>query len=1005
MSFNKLNTLFGWLSFAFAMVVYALTIEPTGSLWDCGEFISAAYRLQVVHPPGAPLFLLIGRFFSLFAGGPENVAFAVNLLSGTTSAFCVMFTFWITTYFAKKAIVGNEAASGANLIAIIASGLVAAGTLTFTDTFWFSAVEAEVYAASSFFMSFTFWAILKWERVSDQEGSNKWLVFIAYLVGLAIGVHLLNLLVIPGIVLVYYFKKYEYNRKGLLFALAAGFALLFTVQLFIIPGIPSLAAKMDVMFVNSFGLGFNSGVIFFAFLLLIPLIFGIWYTQKNAKVIWNTVLLSFAFILIGYSSYAMVVIRSNANTPIDMNNPDDPLTLVYYLNREQYGDRPLLKGPHFQTEVVRYEKGKARRIRGEEKYEITNYDYETIYDPSETMVFPRIYDQSDPGHVDGYKSWAEIPEGKTPKMSHNLRFFRKYQLGHMYFRYFMWNFAGRQNDDQGMRPTDILEGNWISGISFLDAMRLGPQSNLPSDMQKNPSRNTYYLIPFLLGIIGIAAQYKKDKHGTLINGVLFIVTGALLIIYLNPPPYEPRERDYVFVGSFQVFCTWVGMGVLGLYIFLKKYLNANSAVAVAAVIGLVGSPMLMGSQNWDDHDRSGRYMSTDFAKNYLKSCLPNAILFTNGDNDTYPLWYVQNVEGYRTDVRVVNLSLLNAADYVESLRQTHYDSKPFKLSFEQEQIRTGRRDRVFVIEIGNKEQYYELADVMKFIANDEDPRAKRRDPTGQVANFLPTKKLKITINKDEIIQKGIVSEKYRDMIVDEIQFEVPGKALTRSSLILLDIMANNLWDRPVYFTTTTGSETYAGLQDYFQLDGLTYKIVPIKTVAQGREVQAREYGFINTTKMYDQLVDSFTWGGMEDGFMWVDDKMRLVPRVMRGTFLRTARQLVAEGENAKAIALLDECLKDIPDMNMPFEGYNIEIGEAYYLAGDKEKGAAVLDIITNRELEKGKYLQQFKGNKYPQATQQLNYAKQILGAAQQIATQYQDMESANEYGAMLTELN
>lgn len=1012
MSFNKLNTLFGWLSFAFAMVVYVLTIEPTGSLWDCGEFISAAYRLQVVHPPGAPLFLLIGRFFSLFAGGPENVAFAVNLLSGTTSAFCVMFTFWITTYFAKKAIAGNEEVSGANMVAIIASGLVAAGTLTFTDTFWFSAVEAEVYAASSFFMSFTFWAILKWERVSDQPGANRWLVFIAYLVGLAIGVHLLNLLVIPGIVLVYYFKKYDYSSKGLIFALAAGFALLFTVQLFIIPGIPSLAAKMDVMFVNSFGMGFNSGVIFFSILLLVPLIFGIWYTQKNQKVLWNTILLSFAFILIGYSSYAMVVIRSNANTPIDMNNPDDPLTLVYYLNREQYGDRPLLKGPHFLTEVVRYEKGKARYIRGEEKYEITNHDYEVIYDPNETMVFPRIYDQSDPGHVDGYKRWADIPSDRDgnvlsghPKMSENLRFFRKYQMGHMYFRYFMWNFAGRQNDDQGMRPTDVLEGNWISGIPFIDAMRLGPQSNLPSDMANNPSRNTYYLIPFILGIIGIAAQYKKDKHGTLINGVLFIVTGALLIVYLNPPPYEPRERDYVFVGSFQVFCTWVGLGVLGLYIFLKKYLNANSAVAVAAAIGLVGSPALMGSQNWDDHDRSGRYMSTDFAKNYLKSCLPNAILFTNGDNDTYPLWYVQNVEGYRTDVRVVNLSLLNAADYVESLRQTHYESKPFKLSFEQDQIRTGRRDRVFVIEIGNKDQYYELADIMKFIANDDDPRAKRRDPSGQVANFLPTKKLKITINKDEIIQKGIVAEKYRDMIVDEMQFEVPGNAITRSSLILLDIMANNLWDRPVYFTTTTGSETYAGLQDYFQLDGLTYKVVPIKTVAQGREAQAREYGFINTDKMYAQLVDSFTWGGMEDGFMWVDDKMRLVPRVMRGTFLRTARQLVTEGNNQKAIALLDECLMDIPDRNMPFEGYNIEIGEAYYLAGDKEKGAAVLDIIAKRELEKGKYLQQFKGNAYPQAAQQLQYAKQIIGAAQQIATQYQDMDSANEYGAMLTELN
>ncbi|MDX5321217.1 MAG: DUF2723 domain-containing protein, partial [Bacteroidota bacterium] len=953
MSFHKLNTVFGWVSFVFALVVYALTLEPTGSLWDCGEFISAAYRLQVVHPPGAPLFLLLGRFFTLFASGPENVALTVNFFSGTVSALCVMFTFWITTYFARKAMgLQEDEIKGGNLLAVIASGLVAAGTLTFTDTFWFSAVEAEVYAASSFFMSFTFWCILKWERVANQEGSNRWLIFIAYLVGLAIGVHLLNLLVIPGIVLVYYFKKYDYSSKGLIMALAAGFILLFTVQLFIIPGIPSLAAKMDLMFVNSFGMGFGSGVIFFALLLLLPLLFGLWYTQKNGKVLWNTIFLAFSFILIGYSSYAMVIIRSTANTPIDMNNPEDPLTLVYYLNREQYGDRPLMKGPHYMTEVVRYEKGDARYIRGKEKYEITNYDYETIYDPNELMVFPRIYDNTDPNHVDGYKRWADIPEDAKPKMSHNLKFFRKYQLGHMYFRYFMWNFAGRQNDDQGMRPTDILEGNWISGISFLDGMRLGPQKDLPDYFKNNPSRNTYYLIPFILGIIGIVAQSKRDKHGTLINTVLFIVTGMLLIIYLNPPPYEPRERDYVFVGSFQVFCTWVGMGVLGLYFGLKKYLNATTAGVAAALLGLIGSPALMGAQNWDDHDRSGRYMSTDFAKNYLKSCAPNAILFTNGDNDTYPLWYVQNVEGYRTDVRVVNLSLLNAADYVESLRQQQYDSKPFKLSFEQDQIRTGRRDRVFHIQVGNENTYYELADVMKFIANDADPRAKRRDPTGQVANFLPTKKLKITINKDEVIQKGIVPESMRDSIVDEILFEVPGNALTRSSLILLDVIANNLWDRPVYFTTTTGSETYAGLQEYFQLDGLTYKIVPIKTIPGSREVQAREYGFIDTDKMYAQLVDSFTWGGMEDGFMWVDDKMRLVPRVMRGTFLRTARQMIAEGKNEKAIALLDECLKDIPDQNLPLEGYNIEIGEAYYLAGAKEKAAGVFDIITKRELEK-----------------------------------------------------
>lgn len=1006
MNFNKLNNLFGWLSFLFAMVVYALTAEPTGSLWDCGEFISAAYKLQVVHPPGAPLFLLIGRMFSLFAGGPEGVAYAVNLFSGTASALTVMFTFWITTYFAAKALLSKGAeASGANLVAIIASGLVAAGTLTFTDTFWFSAVEAEVYAASSFFMSFTFWAILKWERVSDEEGSNRWLLFIAYLVGLAIGVHLLNLLVIPAIVLVYYFKKYPYNPKTMLMALGFGFVLLFTVQIFIIPGIPSLAAKFDVFFVNSLGMGFGTGVMVFGTLLLTLVVVGIWLTQKKANVLWNTIFLSFAFILIGYSSYAMVVIRSQAKTPINMNTPDNPLDLVYYLNREQYGDRPLMRGPHFKTEVIRYEKGDARYTKGKESYEITNHDYEIVYDPKETMLFPRIYDQNDPGHEDGYKRWAEIPEGKTPNMSHNLRFFRKYQLGHMYWRYFMWNFAGRQNDEQGMRPTDIFEGNWISGLGFVDAMRLGPQKNMPDFMKDNAGRNTYYLIPFILGIIGIISQYKKDRHGTLINGVLFVVTGALLIVYLNPPPYEPRERDYVFVGSFQVFCTWVGLGVMGLFLFLKRYLNPTAAVGVAAVVGLIGSPAIMGQQNWDDHDRSGRYMSTDFAKNYLRSCAPNAVLFTNGDNDTYPLWFVQNVEGYRTDVRVVNLSLLNASDYVESLRNQQYESAPFNLSFEKEQIRTGRRDRVFVIEIGNKEQYYELKDVMRFVANDEDPRAKRRDPSGQVANFIPSKKLRISINKDEVIEKGIVREKDRDKIVDAIQFELPANAITRSSLILLDVIANNLWDRPVYFTTTTGTETYLGLEEYFQLEGLTYKLVPIKTSPNERERQTRDYGFIDTEKIYAQLVDSFTWGGLEKEGMWVDDKMKLVPRVARGTFLRGARQLVTEGKNEQAVALLDECLRAIPHQNLAFEGYNIELGEAYYMAGAKEKGAELLMLIANRELEKGKYFRQFRAGNYPHAAQQLNYARQIIGAAQQIATQYSDTETASKFESMLQQLN
>ncbi len=1009
MSFNKLNTLFGWVSFVFAFVVYSLTTEPTGSLWDCGEFISASYRLQVVHPPGAPLFLLIGRFFSLFAGSPENVAIAVNMVSVVSSALCVMFTFWITTYFAKKMFTeNNEELSMINRLAIVASGLVAAGTLTFTDTFWFSAVEAEVYAASSFFMSFTFWCILKWERVATQPGANRWLVFIAYVVGLAIGVHLLNLLVIPGIVLVYYYRMYQPNRNRLLIALGVGFVLLFFVQLFVIPGIPSLAAKFDVFFVNTLGMGFNSGTLFFALLLITAVIVGIYISQVRQKVLLNTILISFAFILIGYSSYAMVVIRSNANTPIDMNNPDDPLNLVYYLNREQYGDRPLLKGPHFMAKPVRYEKTEPRYIRGEEKYEVTHHDYKTIYNPKDEMFFPRVYDGNDQGHVDGYRRWANIPEGRDPKMSENIRFFTRYQLGHMYWRYFMWNFSGRQNDDQGMRPTDVLEGNWISGIAPIDAMRLGPQKNMPDDMKENPSRNRYFMIPFILGIIGIVTQFKREKHGILINTVLFITTGILLIVYLNPPPYEPRERDYVFVGSFQVFCTWVGIGVLGLFFFIKKYLSPASALGIAAAIGLIGSPVVMGQQNWDDHDRSGRYMSTDFARNYLKSCLPNAILFTNGDNDTYPLWYVQNVEGYRTDVRVVNLSLLNAADYVESLRIAHYDSKPFKLSFTQDQIRTGRRDRVFYQEknpFANPNQYYELSDVMKFVANDEDPRMKMRGPSGEPEAYLPTKKFKITINKDEIIRKGIVRDIYRDSIVDEMRFELPGTNLTRASLILLDVMANNLWDRPVYFTTTTGSETYVGLQNYFQVEGLCYKVVPIYTTQSPDEVQLRQYGFMDTEKLYAQLTDSFTWGGMEEGEVWVDDKMRLVPRVLRQTFVRTANRLIQQGQNEKAIALLDECMKDIPDHNLPLEGFNIDLAEAYYGAGAQEKGREIVDIIVNRVLEKGKYLKQFRTSAYPQAGQQLQYGQQIIQAAIQITTRFGDTEKANDLQAKLQELS
>lgn len=1008
--YNLLNNITGWLAFLIAMVVYALTLEPTGSLWDCGEFISAAAGLQVVHPPGAPLFLLIGRLFSLFAADPANVAIAVNMVSATSSALCVLFTVWITTHFGKRLMLHKYSElSNLHVYGIMLAGFVAGTTLTFTDTFWFSAVEAEVYAMASFIMSFTFWAILKWEARADLPGAERWIVFIGFLVGLAVGVHLLNLLVIPAIVLVYYFKKYKYSVKGLVIAFVTGFALLFFVQLFVIPWLPNLAAKFDMFFVNSLGLGFGSGVIAFTLIVLGLLIFGLWWSTKKQKFALNTALLCFAFILIGYTSYAMVVIRSMANTPIDMNNPQDALNLVYYLNREQYGDRPLLKGPHYNAQPTHIvDKGK-KYVKGESKYEYAYTDRAYGYADKDKMFFPRVYDGNEAGHIQGYKEWAQIPDKKDPKMADNLRFFFRYQLGHMYWRYFFWNFAGRQNDNQGLFRTDVLNGNWISGVKFIDAFRLGPQSNLPDHVKNNKSRNTYFMLPFILGIMGLFMHYKNHKNGTLIMGILFVVTGLLLIVYLNPPPYEPRERDYVFVGSFQVFCTWIGFGVLFLFDFFSKYLNATYSLVSAGIISIISGPVILGTQNWDDHDRSGRYMSTDFAKNYLSSCAPNSILFTNGDNDTYPLWFVQNVEKFRTDVRVVNLSLLNAADYVESLRRKQYDSEPFKLTFEQSQIQTGKRDVVYYKpnpQIASPDQAYDLKEVMQFVANDTDPRAKvAMGGDRELVSYLPTKKFRIKVNKEEIIKNKIVAEEDLGKVVEEMVFELPSDNVSRSTLILLDIIANNLWDRPVYFTTTTGSDTYIGMQDYFELAGLTYKVVPIYSPATEEEARRRYYGHINTTTSFKLLTEEFKWGGMNEKNMWVDDKMRMVPNVTRETFNKIALKFVAEGKNNEAVSLLQFAEKSMPDNNLAFDGRMLEYAETYYAAEAKKEAQELMTTITNRSFDMLAYLNQYKStSRKAYVKQDIDQYLNYIQYAAYVANKNKDTEMAEKLQSRLQQV-
>ena len=971
-----------------AFAVYALTMEPTASFWDCGEFISASYGLQVVHPPGAPLFLLLGRFFSLFAGDNlQMVAPMVNMLSVVTSAFCVMFTFWITTYFARKLVLKlNPDAGMPHIFAIMGSGLVAALALTFSDTFWFSAVEAEVYASSSFFTSLTFWAILKWESHADERHSDRWLVFIGYVIGLAVGVHLLNLLVIPAIVYVYYFRRYEkITTKGLVLAGLLGGALLVFVQLGVIPGIPSLASKFDLIFVNNFGLGFGSGAIFFLLLLIGGTVFGIIYTRRKGKVAFNTALLAFAFIIIGYSSYSMVVIRSLANPPIDMNNPEDPFNLVYYLNREQYGDRPLLYGPYFTARPTGYEFTTKKYARVGDKYEMVAENFEYTFDKKDKVFFPRIYDINDQSHAVGYRLWTGLGENQKPKFKHNMKFFFDYQLGWMYWRYFMWNFSGRQNDDQGMIGT--VSGNWLSGLTPLDEARLGPQSNLPENFAKNKGHNEYYMLPFLLGLVGIIFHIVHARGDSFILGILFLITGVVLILYLNPPPFEPRERDYVFVGSFQVFCTWIGLSVIALFTWLSAKINKTSAAAIATAVCFLAAPAIMGSQNWDDHDRSNRYMTIDFAKNYLNSCPKNAILFTNGDNDTYPLWYAQNVEKYRTDVRVINYSLLGASEYANGLRQQTYESAPIKFTFTPDQYITGKRDYVRFAENKkfNPNAYYELGDVMRFIASESDADKVFDQNSNEYTSYLPTKKLKISVDMASYIKNGWVRADDTISRVNEMLFDLPGNALYKNGLLLLDIIANNSNERPICFTTTTGSDVYMGLMNYFELRGLVYRLVPYNTPAQAQN----NYGRIDTDTLYNLLVNVYKWGGMENYEMYVDDKAKLVPYNVRNHFYRLAVALYQEGKNEKAVAALDHCLKSIPDNNMPFSDNMLAYIDIYYRCNAPEKAEALMNTIAKDAAERVKYYNQYRGKENTQfIRQERQQAENVLKDCLNIAGQY-----------------
>ncbi|MCD4683824.1 MAG: DUF2723 domain-containing protein, partial [Bacteroidales bacterium] len=760
-SYKKINSILGWIIFTIASLIYIMTAEPTASFWDCGEYIATAYKLQVGHPPGAPFFQLIGRFFTFFAfGDVSNVAFMINIMSALSSSFTILFLFWTLTMLAKKLALRSGEMTEGKMYAVFGSAIVGSLAYTFSDSFWFSATEGEVYGMSSFFTALVFWAILKWEENADEKHSFRWLIFIAYMMGLSVGVHLLNLLAIPAIAFVYYFKRNKtINYKGMIVTFIISILILGFVMTGIIPWIVKLASYFELFFVNTIGMPFNSGTIIYFILLIGGIFWGIRYTRKNNKTVLNTIIWALTFILIGYSSFFLLIIRSNANTPIDENNPEDAISLLSYLNREQYGDWPVLHGQYFNAPIAEREDGTPVYRRSEEKGKYIIIDDRKgttpVYNSEFTTLFPRMWNSTEQRYINDYKTWSKmkgIPTKVTdefgesqvldkPTFGENLRYFFRYQINHMYFRYFMWNFSGRQNDVQGM--ADRKNGNWITGIRFLDNARLGPVLDTPKSLQSKAT-NKFYLLPLILGLIGLIYQLKNDNRNFMVVLLLFLMTGLAIVVYLNQHSPQPRERDYAYAASFYAFAIWIGLGIYALYETLTKKTEQKLTAIIISGIALILVPGIMAKEGWDDHNRSNRYTALAIANNYLNSCAPNAILFTNGDNDTFPLWYAQEVEGLRTDIRVVNLSLLNTEWYIEQMKRKAYDADPVPFSLKWDQYKDGTRNFTYFIENENIKGHVELRQLFDIIHKDPD-RLTMQTRIGPL-EYFPTKKFKIKID-------------------------------------------------------------------------------------------------------------------------------------------------------------------------------------------------------------------------------------------------------------------
>ncbi len=1160
--YRTVNNLMGWLTFIIAATVYCLTIEPTASFWDCPEFITTGYKLEVGHPPGAPFFMLVANLFSQFASDVTTVAKMVNYMSALMSAACILFLFWSITHLVRKLVITDENhITSGQLITIMGSGLVGALVYTFSDTFWFSAVEAEVYAFSSLFTAIVFWLILKWEDVADEPHSDRWIILIAYLTGLSIGVHLLNLLCLPAIVLVYYYKKTpNATAKGSLIALLGSGVLVAAVLYGIVPGIVKVGGWFELLFVNGLGMPFNTGVVVYIIVLAAALIWGVYesYTEKNktrmavsfvltiallgipfyghgtssvligilviaalgfylapkmqqkmkekarisARTL-NTALLCTMMIVIGYSSYALIVIRSTANTPMDQNSPEDIFTLGEYLGREQYGTRPLFYGPAFSSKVAldvkdgycvpRQTEKASKYIRKEktspdEKDSYMELTGRVEYQYAQNMLFPRMYSSS---HAALYKQWVDI-KGKDvaydecgrnimvniPTQWENIKFFFTYQLNFMYWRYFMWNFAGRQNDIQG--SGEIEHGNWITGISFIDKMLVGDQELLPKELKENKGRNVFYCLPLLLGLIGLFWQAYRSQRGIQQFWVvffLFFMTGIAIVLYLNQTPAQPRERDYAYAGSFYAFSIWIGMGVAGLIQWcsrlkpqkrlidgateeeaekIRKTLEAKRATFITkeeeeeledklaslyetyipfnptpAVAGLVSLlcllvPIQMAGQTWDDHDRSGRYVARDFGQNYLMTLQEkgNPIIYTNGDNDTFPLWYNQEVEGFRTDARTCNLSYLQTDWYIDQMKRPAYDSPSLPITWERTEYVEGQNEYIPIrpevrkhidemyaqaenaLKGGNpeamnelKNQFgenpYELKNILKYWV--------RSDKEG--LRVIPTDSIVVKIDKEAVRRSGMkIPAALGDSIPDYMTISLkdsngkPKRALYKSELMMLEMLANANWERPIYMAITVGVDNQLGMNKHFIQEGLAYRFTPFDTDKLGVK--------IDSEKMYDNLMNKFKFGGIDKPGIYIDENLMRMCYTHRRIFSQLVSQLVKEGEKEKALKALDYAEKKIPAYNVPYDWANgaFQMAEAYYQLGQKEKADKIMDELANKSLEYMIWYLSMSDAQLAIAGENFVYNASLLDAYIRLLQKYDSQELAKHYSVQFDTL-